>query len=206
MGRKKSQACEMDVREKARTPLASRLDELCDDAEALRQHLGVSTQAVSQYRLGVSRPTLENLCKIADFYHVTTDYLLGRTDTQSPEETLQGAVMYTGLSEEAVQKLHAFSSNELGAGVGENVVEHADTLSRLISSEDGLEALNEIALSRVYARRTSIPKEVLHIEEHEKLYELAEKSGNEIVSRRELRELHLEWAAERIKAACRKME
>ena len=206
MGRKKSQACEMDVREKARTPLASRLDELCDDAEALRQHLGVSVQAVSQYRLGVSRPTLENLCKIADFYHVTTDYLLGRTDTRSPEGTLQGVVAYTGLSEKAVQKLHAFSNGALGAGVGENVVEHADTLSRLISSEDGLEALNEIALSRVYGRRTSIPKEVLPIEEHEKMYELAGKSGNEIVSRRELRELHLEWAAERIKAACRKME
>ena len=83
MGRKKTPTSTMNVAEKQNTDLAKRLDSLITDVNALKNYLGISAQAINQYRLGISRPSLENLCKIADYYHVTTDYLLGRTTSRS---------------------------------------------------------------------------------------------------------------------------
>ena len=49
----------------------------------IAEYIGTSRQAVSQYCNGVSVPSYDSLVKIADFFGVTTDYLLGRTDTPS---------------------------------------------------------------------------------------------------------------------------
>ena len=67
--------------------------------------MGCSIQAVNQYKLGISRPSLENLCKIADFYGVSTDYLLGLTDVPSVDPQIQIAHKVTGLSEDAIHQL-----------------------------------------------------------------------------------------------------
>lgn len=40
--------------------------------------IGVSHQSVSNYVNGKAEPTLNNLCKIADYFGVSTDFLLGR--------------------------------------------------------------------------------------------------------------------------------
>lgn len=42
--------------------------------------LNVSQNTYSQYENGVIDLTAENLIKLADFYHVSIDYLLGRTE------------------------------------------------------------------------------------------------------------------------------
>ena len=105
MGRKKSAASDMEVREKQINPLAQRLSELITDANALKDHLGVSMQAVNQYKLGLARPSLENLCKIADFYGVSTDYLLGRVEYSTVDKDKTVAIEVTGLSEKAIDVL-----------------------------------------------------------------------------------------------------
>lgn len=46
----------------------------------LAAHLKVSTGTISNYEKGHHAPDLETLCRIADFFGVTTDYLLGRTN------------------------------------------------------------------------------------------------------------------------------
>ena len=48
---------------------------------------GVTLRAWQTYEQGVSEPKYEMLCRIADFYGVTTDYLLGREPLANP---LQG--------------------------------------------------------------------------------------------------------------------
>ena len=42
--------------------------------------LNVSQNTYSQYETGVIPLTAETLIKLADYYNVSTDYLLGRTD------------------------------------------------------------------------------------------------------------------------------
>lgn len=45
----------------------------------LAELLGVSLTAYQKYEHGTAEPNFDNLSKLADFYGVSTDYLLGRT-------------------------------------------------------------------------------------------------------------------------------
>ncbi len=45
--------------------------------------LNVSQNTYSQYENGIIELTAENLIKLADFYNVSVDYLLGRTECKS---------------------------------------------------------------------------------------------------------------------------
>ena len=49
-------------------------------AMALGQSIGVSDMAILRWENGKSDITGENLKKLAEFFNVTTDYLLGLTD------------------------------------------------------------------------------------------------------------------------------
>lgn len=96
-------------------PFAVRFRELCKDtatAAALRKHLGVTSQTISQFKLGTTIPKTENLVRIADFFNVSIDFLLGRTDTASQDVTIQAVCATTGLTESAVEKLSAHKSNK----------------------------------------------------------------------------------------------
>ena len=42
--------------------------------------LSLSTGTISNYENGVHAPDLNTLCKLAEYFGVTTDYLLNRTD------------------------------------------------------------------------------------------------------------------------------
>lgn len=44
----------------------------------LANKLHVSSGTISNYEKGVHFPDLERLINLADYFHVTTDYLLGR--------------------------------------------------------------------------------------------------------------------------------
>jgi len=49
--------------------------------------LKISHQAYNFYETGRREPDNETLQKIADFFDVSTDYLLGRTDERNPVST-----------------------------------------------------------------------------------------------------------------------
>lgn len=71
--------------------------------DALAKYLGVSRQAVGQYTQGRSAPDWKTIVKMAQFFGVTTDYLLGLESEQSHD--LHFICYYTGLSEEAVKNI-----------------------------------------------------------------------------------------------------
>lgn len=53
----------------------------------LADRLGFSRGQIANYEQGKREPDYGTLEKIADFFEVTTDYLLGRTDIPSPPDT-----------------------------------------------------------------------------------------------------------------------
>lgn len=61
-----------------------RLKELRSEKELsqtqLAKELGVSQRSVSNWETGVRQPDFETLEKLANFFAVSTDYLLGLTD------------------------------------------------------------------------------------------------------------------------------
>lgn len=73
--------------------LKERLVKLRTD-EGLSQYelakvLGLSRGQISNYELGTRQPDYETLVKLADFFNVSTDYLLGRTNDPSPHPQIE---------------------------------------------------------------------------------------------------------------------
>ena len=50
----------------------------------IAEHLGISQNTYSQYEIGVLNYPVDAVVKLADLYHVSTDYLLGRTNVKTP--------------------------------------------------------------------------------------------------------------------------
>lgn len=46
------------------------------------EYLGVTLRSYQSYESGQSEPNLERLSALADYFGVTTDYLLGRSDAR----------------------------------------------------------------------------------------------------------------------------
>ena len=73
--------------------------------EQLAAAIGVTRQTVSNYMTGQSSPDWETLAKIAQFFNVSTDYLVGLHNNPAPNADVRAACDYTGLSEYAVLTL-----------------------------------------------------------------------------------------------------
>ena len=50
----------------------------------LARALGIGISSLSQYENGQRQPGYETILKIANYFDVTTDYLLGRKESKSP--------------------------------------------------------------------------------------------------------------------------
>ncbi|MBQ9848402.1 MAG: helix-turn-helix transcriptional regulator [Clostridia bacterium] len=50
---------------------------------ALMMHTGIEQAILSKYESGARTPTTENLIILADYYNVSIDYLLCRTDERA---------------------------------------------------------------------------------------------------------------------------
>ena len=68
---------------------------LCNDIgkkpNPVGKEIGISSAAIANWKAG-SIPNGETLMKIADYFHVSVDYLLGRTDESEKEETSHNPV------------------------------------------------------------------------------------------------------------------
>lgn len=73
--------------------------------KAMADVIGGSRQVISQYMNGIVSPQIDKLEKIADFFDVSCDYLLGRTNIKTPNITIQAVHKLTGLSETAISTL-----------------------------------------------------------------------------------------------------
>ena len=50
----------------------------------IAEYLGISQNTYSQYEIGILNYPVEAIIKLAEFYRVSTDYLLGRTNRKEP--------------------------------------------------------------------------------------------------------------------------
>ena len=81
--------------------------EIAATRKALSEVIGKTTQSITNYESGEAFPDYENLGKIADYFGVSCDYLLGRSDTRSPADDIKTACYTTGLSEETISIFNA---------------------------------------------------------------------------------------------------
>ncbi len=84
-------------------------EQLMKNYEQAALQKGIST---GQDRVtSIAGMNINTLCRLADHFGVSTDYLLGRTDTRSVEPDMQTASMTTGLSEKAIGLLQVIRLN-----------------------------------------------------------------------------------------------
>ena len=91
-------------------PFPKALRELMDANGTTQSELAASLQktrqVISCYCDGSTSPTWETIAGIANFYHVSADWLLGLSDVRSTDTHIREICEYTGLSEEVISILH----------------------------------------------------------------------------------------------------
>ncbi|MEH6943517.1 helix-turn-helix domain-containing protein [Bacillus sp. JJ722] len=73
--------------------------------------IGVARTTYTAYENGTKQPPMETINKIADLFEVSTDYLLGRTDKQEPndDDKLYEEYMNDPEFQYAMRSAHGFS-------------------------------------------------------------------------------------------------
>lgn len=98
------------IEQKYNTPFAANIRKLMDERavtqDVLAKAIGKTRQTVSQYANGISEPSYEALIKIANFFCVSTDFLLGISPYQTTDKNQEFICKYTGLGEKSVKLLH----------------------------------------------------------------------------------------------------
>lgn len=112
-----SRASRGDVTKKENSPFAVTLRNLMDEEPVttqakLAEITGKSRQTVSQYIHGISEPGYDTLGKIADYFHVSVDYLLARSDIRTTDHDIQAVCNFTGLSEVSLNSILRETENE----------------------------------------------------------------------------------------------
>ena len=99
--------------EKAKSPFATRLCLLMNGHPGttqaqLAEITGKTRQTISQYVNGISEPGYYTLVKIADHFQVSLDYLLGRSEARTLDNSIQAACNITGLTEGSIYSLRRY--------------------------------------------------------------------------------------------------
>ena len=92
--------------------------------------LGISRSSLEYYEKNKRKPDIEVLTKIADYYNVSADYLLGRTNAETTDKDLRFVCEYTGLSENTIMTLHN------SGGIWENLKIEYDGIVILIKKQN----------------------------------------------------------------------
>lgn len=59
--------------------------------KVLSELCGLSSDAIRRYERGEAEPRIDSLILIADFFEVTTDYLIGKTDEEKDKRIRHSA-------------------------------------------------------------------------------------------------------------------
>lgn len=94
----------------------------------------IQFSSLSNYRNGNSEPKITTLYTIADYLGVSADYLIGKSDAESPDIKVQAIHKKTGLSNKAIDVLVGIQELRTSEGEAYVYANHAAYISKLISS------------------------------------------------------------------------
>lgn len=75
----------------------------------ITEKTGISPASITQYKNGTNTPKGYTLESLANFFNVSSNYLLGKSDT--PTYTFEDINDKTGLSQKAIEELYKFQHN-----------------------------------------------------------------------------------------------
>lgn len=156
---------------------SSRFLQLCAQEEKALSQWGAifhtTRQTISNWQTGESVPDIIKLAVIAQYFGVSTDYLLGLSDTKSPDAGAKAAVEYTGLSEEAVERLHIGLDHFIcdGEAMCEKArAKNLHTASKLVASRE----FSELVSGLTHAQEAAFCQQLLQL-----IYDQHTESAND---------------------------
>lgn len=100
--------------------------------------LHMSPSNISNYENNAYWPDLKTVCRMADYFGVTTDYLLGRTDYRCPPEMLSEYITSDYTVHNIVNTLLCLDSSSLDAAVKYiNFLKESNAVSRKNNGKNG---------------------------------------------------------------------
>lgn len=76
--------------------------------EDIAKYLEVAPQTIYKYEKGINQPDLNTLSKLAEYFNVSTDYLLGRTNIPSTIATFDDLIDISGIDTEDKKAIMRF--------------------------------------------------------------------------------------------------
>ena len=147
--------------------------------QKLADFIGVTRQAVSAYTLGISLPDIEKFEKIACFFNVSTEYLLGRTNVMEIDIDKQAISQKLQLSEEAIdrilslQKEFGFEQNlendwKVTAKIKEPLAVIFDRWLRFADLEEMMSNIHQSLIAAARAQESGYRPDEYQLDEEEK--------------------------------------
>lgn len=130
-------------------------------SEELCSKIGIKGGSYRNYERNDRKPDYDTLVKLADFYGVTADYLLGRPDAKPPEEPLDEFAR-----KEHLKSLEKVFMKKYLALTEEQRDKVLDFLRGVVAEETAAQA-SKLKMSRVYeAARSDDPNNAPHFAEY----------------------------------------
>ena len=115
--------------------------------ETVAKALGVSRQSFGNWLAGRNQPDYDTLIAIADYYGVSTDYLLGRTKNRTTTEDDKTTLATTGLTEKALENIKVLCHKSKHT-IASNLPER--TVSFFLESDNLIEIVRCLALAEIH--------------------------------------------------------
>lgn len=107
------------------------IDEIGISQAEIAKNSGVDKGTLSRHKRAESEAKISDVIKLAKYFRVSTDYLLGLSCFKSAGQDIQIACVTTGLSEDAIRRICILGEK------GKNII------NSLLVSKDFMEALEE---------------------------------------------------------------
>lgn len=170
----------------------------------LANYLSLSTSTISTYTDGTTLPDIKTLKKIAEYFKVSTDFLLGRTKVPTASPTLQSAIKYTGLSERSLINIrHLTTADDVSDDL--KMPDAKSSLDYLLNTNNQaklLAMLMEISKARHSMARYDPQKDLQQRLEADKLNAYDEDDGVYHLSPKDAADYHAQQAARYLFELC----
>lgn len=87
-----------------------------ESLEKIAKYLNVTIQTISNYETEKREMTPDTILKLAEYFNVSTDYLLGKSDVRNPEEIDNNDIRiglstkdYSNITEQQIKQIEDFA-------------------------------------------------------------------------------------------------
>ena len=121
---------------------SERLNELCKERKVtqsiLANAVGTTRQTIANYQKGKIEPPSDMVIKIAEFFDVPTDYLLGVNNLRTKDIDVIRIIEHTGLTSTAIIELGIMAQNKLDIGILSVLIEKGHVQELVLLLKDAI--------------------------------------------------------------------